>query len=72
MTNNQQAITTVSLPRPLVNKVLAHAQQNPENEVCGLIGKDTSDNKQYHQIANISETPSCHFFRSEEQTSDSQ
>jgi len=62
MTNNQQAITTVSLPRPLVNKVLAHAQQNPENEVCGLIGKDTSDNKQYYPIENISETPSCHFF----------
>ena len=29
---------TLYLPRPLVNKILAHAQKNPEIEVCGLIG----------------------------------
>ena len=29
---------TLFLPRPLVNKILAHAQQNPNIEVCGLIG----------------------------------
>jgi proteasome lid subunit RPN8/RPN11 len=58
---NQQQPTTLSLPRPLVNKVLAHAQQNSEVEVCGLIGKDASANKEYYPIANISQTPNNHF-----------
>ena len=29
---------TLKLPRPLVNSILAQAQQSPENEICGLIG----------------------------------
>ena len=29
---------TFKLPRPLVNTILAQAQQSPENEICGLIG----------------------------------
>ncbi len=29
---------TLKLPRPLVNAILAQAQQSPENEICGLIG----------------------------------
>ena len=29
---------TLKLPRPLVNTILAQAQQSPENEICGLIG----------------------------------
>jgi len=36
--------SSLYLPRPLVNKLLAHAQQNPDIEVCGLIGSDTSSN----------------------------
>lgn len=59
--SNSPYSTSLSLPRPLINKVLAHAQQNSENEVCGLIGKDTSDYKQYYPIDNISEKPSQHF-----------
>ena len=52
---------TLSLPRPMVNKILAHAQQNPEIEVCGLIGNDTANSKDYYSIDNISKNPSCRF-----------
>jgi proteasome lid subunit RPN8/RPN11 len=57
------------LPRPLVNKLLAHAQQNKETEVCGLIGSSIGNStegnaaakKDYYPIDNISEQPTCHF-----------
>lgn len=61
MTNDQQATTTLYLPRPLVNKLLSHAQHNPDIEVCGLIGNDASENKNYYPIDNISKNPSCRF-----------
>lgn len=61
MTNDQQATTTLYLPRPLVNKLLSHAQHNPDIEVCGLIGNDASENKYYYPIDNISKNPSCRF-----------
>ena len=52
---------TLYLPRPLVNKILAHAQKNPDIEVCGLIGNNASSQKDYYPIDNISNTPSCRF-----------
>ena len=52
---------TLHLPRPLVNKILAHAQNNPEIEVCGLIGNSRSSQKDYYPIDNISNEPSCRF-----------
>ena len=52
---------TLRLPRPLVNKILAHAQQNPDIEVCGLIGNSTSGQKDYYPIDNVSDAPSCRF-----------
>jgi len=52
---------TLHLPRPLVNKLLAHAQKFPDIEVCGLIGNDASDNKNYYPIDNVSKNPSCRF-----------
>ena len=52
---------TLFLPRPLVNKILAHAQQNPNIEVCGLIGSDKDGDKDYYCINNISENPGCRF-----------
>lgn len=53
---------TLYLPRPLINKVLAHAQQNPEIEVCGLIGSDpASEQKEYYPISNVSKNPGCRF-----------
>ena len=51
----------LELPRPLINKILAHAQQNPDMEVCGLIGNDNSNNKNYYTIDNISKNPGCRF-----------
>lgn len=60
---------TLQLPRPLVNTILAHAQKNPNVEVCGLIGAQTSDDtrvettgkKDYYPVDNISKNPSCRF-----------
>lgn len=52
---------TLFLPRPLVNKMLAHAQQNPNIEVCGLIGNNASAEKNYYTINNVSNNPSCRF-----------
>ncbi len=52
---------TLHLPRPLVNKILAHAQQNPDIEVCGLIGNNNSNEKNYYPIDNIANNPSCRF-----------
>jgi len=58
MTTSSQ---TLFLPRPLVNKILAHAQQNPTIEVCGLIGNSAENNKDYYSIDNVSKNPSCRF-----------
>lgn len=52
---------TLFLPRPLVNELLAHAQQHPDIEVCGLIGNDSENNKNYYQIDNVSTNPGCRF-----------
>ena len=53
--------TSLYLPRPLVNQILAHAQQNPEIEVCGLIGNSTSSQKDYYPVDNVAENASCRF-----------
>jgi len=52
---------TLELPRPLVNKILAHAQQNDSMEICGLIGNSTTGEKNYYAINNIAEDPGCRF-----------
>ena len=52
---------TLYLPRPLVNKMLAHAQQHDDVEVCGLIGNDKQDHKSYYPIDNVSNNPNCQF-----------
>ncbi len=52
---------TLTLPRPLVNKILAHAQQNPEIEVCGLIGNSASNQKNYYPVDNVANKPDCRF-----------
>ncbi|VAW50120.1 hypothetical protein MNBD_GAMMA06-1842 [hydrothermal vent metagenome] len=49
------------LPRPLINKLLAHAQKNPDIEVCGLIGNNVENRKRYYPIDNVSKNPDCHF-----------
>ncbi len=52
---------TLKLPRPIVNKILAHAQQNDSMEVCGLIGNSATGEKNYYVINNIAEDPGCRF-----------
>ncbi len=54
-------LQTLELPRPLVNKILAHAQQNDSMEVCGLIGNSSAGEKNYYAIDNVSENPGCRF-----------
>lgn len=53
---------TLCLPRPMLNKMLAHAQQNPDIEICGLIGNNENNNrKDYYAIDNIAKNPACGF-----------
>lgn len=49
------------LPRLLVNQLLQHAQQQPEREVCGLIGSRNGDPTRFYPIANVAPTPTCLF-----------
>ncbi|MDT8281684.1 MAG: M67 family metallopeptidase [Gammaproteobacteria bacterium] len=57
-----QPDTILYLPRPLINKVLAHAQQHPDIEVCGLIGNNPSSReKEYYPINNVSKNPGHRF-----------
>lgn len=41
------------LPRTLVNRILTHAQQAPDNEVCGLIGTDGEQTPTLYPINNV-------------------
>lgn len=54
---------SLSLPRPLANQLLTHAQKNPDNEVCGLIGRGQDDhhNIEYYPVRNIADD-SAHRF----------
>ena len=52
---------TLCLPRPLVIKILTHAQKHPNIEVCGLIGNSAASEKDYYAIDNISHNPHCRF-----------
>jgi len=44
-----------SLPRPLVNQILHHAQSNPETEVCGLIASRQGRAERIYPIENVAE-----------------
>ncbi len=52
---------TLCLPRTLINKILAHAQQNPKVEVCGLIGNSSANQKNYYPVNNVADKPECQF-----------
>lgn len=51
----------VTLPRPLVNKLLAHAQHSSDREICGFITSKNGVPVKHYPIINIAETPSCRF-----------
>lgn len=48
---------SVTLPRTLVNKILAHAQHSPEDEVCGLIGAEDDKAVDIYPVKNVAEDP---------------
>jgi proteasome lid subunit RPN8/RPN11 len=60
----------LSLPRTLVNQMLAHAQQNPEQEICGLISQAANQNKRYIRIDNRASDTSRRFTMDEKQLVD--
>jgi len=45
-------MTTVELPRPLVNQLLFQAQSHPEQEVCGLLAQRDGIPCRYYPVAN--------------------
>lgn len=55
------ANTRLTLPRPLVNTLLAQAQTSPDHEICGLIGRtiidDTMPATEAYPIDNIAAEP---------------
>ena len=54
-------MSTIKLPREIVNKILAHAQSKSEREVCGLISIANGKNMKLFAITNTA-TDSSHFF----------
>src|SRR3569623_1904011 len=48
---------TALLPLPRVNQLLHHAQQQPEQEVCGLIGSRAGVPVQFYLVANVATAP---------------
>jgi len=51
----------IYLPRPLVNHILHHAQQTPDEEVCGLIGAVEQAPKSCYPVRNVAPTPANRF-----------
>lgn len=43
----------VTLPRPLINQLLAHAQHSPEEEVCGLVSRAGEEAFRVYPVANV-------------------
>ncbi len=46
-------MSDVTLPRPLINRLLTHAQHSPEAEVCGLISSDGDGNFNLYPVPNV-------------------
>jgi len=54
-------MNTLQLPRALVNQILAHAQQNPDEEICGLISKKNGKANHYYRITNVADSKTNRF-----------
>jgi proteasome lid subunit RPN8/RPN11 len=52
----------VALPRPLVNRILAHAQQGGDAEVCGLVSARNGVAHAVYPVSNAA-TDTAHRFR---------
>jgi len=46
-------MSRTALSRSLVNQILRHAQTAPEDEVCGLIGKNAAGAMRVYPVANV-------------------
>lgn len=53
-----------TLPREVVNRLLAQAQHSPESEVCGLIGQGEAGTYSLYPVANVA-TDQAHLFAME-------
>jgi [CysO sulfur-carrier protein]-S-L-cysteine hydrolase len=53
-----------TLPREVVNRLLAQAQHSPESEVCGLIGQGEAGTYSLYPVANVA-TEQDHLFAME-------
>lgn len=52
-----QPSTPLTLPRPLVNSLLAQAQLSPEKEICGLIGGKEGRARHCYPVSNCAANP---------------
>ncbi|MEK7206964.1 MAG: M67 family metallopeptidase [Pseudomonadota bacterium] len=46
-------MSTITIPRPIVNQLLHLAQASPEEEVCGLISRDAQGFKTCYPVTNV-------------------
>lgn len=54
-------MTAISLPRPLVNQLLAHAQQDSDVEICGLISARQGQAWHAYPVDNIAGHPDARY-----------
>ncbi len=47
----------ITLPRPLVNRILTLAQSSPNREICGLVSAQTNQTLRCIPVSNIAEQP---------------
>ncbi|KAA3629633.1 MAG: hypothetical protein DWQ09_05175 [Proteobacteria bacterium] len=52
-----QQLASITLPRPLVNQILHHAQCHVEREVCGLIGGIKGVPTSLYPVTNVATDP---------------
>ncbi len=53
--------SSIVLSRKLVNQILHHAQQFPDQEVCGLIGGRNGSPEHCYPVRNVADQPECRF-----------
>ena len=63
-------MTTVSIPRTLINQILEQAQHSPDREVCGLIASRHGQGLHCYPIDNADPHPDHHFLMDPKQQID--
>jgi proteasome lid subunit RPN8/RPN11 len=49
----REAMNAIRLPRPIVNQLLHLAQKSPDEEICGLISRDSRGFRQCYPVPNL-------------------